>query len=186
MAFHNCYRVIQHYFSHHRTIKNLSRDTYSNILTDSDKVFVTFSPHHMVTSFFEHIKSEMTSIDTPAYNSTPTIHQAAVTNDVITKTTYSSAFAINTINPTIEEIGSPHDRSKNLPESGAFQHMTQGLASLSNSKENLNIGVQVADGPIIYRSTISTIDVEILDDDGNMHSCTRYRLPHLFYHKIYC
>jgi hypothetical protein len=86
------------------------------------------------------------------------------------------AFATTTVDPDLDELGSPTDLSNFLPDSGASQHMTPWLADLFDGKEKLNIGVQVADGHVIKCTTVGKIQIEMIDDDGNtlhvaLHGC---------------
>lgn len=59
------------------------------------------------------------------------------------------AFATTTIDPDLDELGSPTNLNNFLPESGASQHMTPRLAVPFDVEEKLNIDVQVANEHII-------------------------------------
>ena len=93
--------------------------------------------------------------DTSVYNPTPS-------SSII------QAFATTTIDPDIDELGSPTDLNNFLPDSGALQHMTPRLADLFDLEEKLNIGVQIADGHIIKCTTVGKIQFEMLAGDDSM------------------
>lgn len=84
----------------------------------------------------------------------------------------AAANATKKKDPNIQEIGDPSDLNNYLPNSGAAQHMTLHQANLVDVVEGQNLGVEVADGHVIKRTTTGKIKIRMLDDTGKQFEVT--------------
>ena len=63
-------------------------------------------------------------------------------------------------------IGQPLNLCNWLPDSGASSHLTPHLADLVHVEEELDLGVEVADGHIVKCTARGCVTIDMTDDDG--------------------
>jgi len=70
------------------------------------------------------------------------------------------------LDPFIDHIGQALNLCNWLPDFRASSHMTPCLADLEHVEEELNLGVEVADGHIVKCSACGLAAIDMVNDDG--------------------
>ncbi len=104
------------------------------------------------------------------------LHFASVALPHTTETDFVQANYSRVTDPSLDEIGDPHNLTNWLMDSGATAHMTPRFADLEDVEEGLNLGVEVADGHVVHCNKRGKIRVIMTDDNGDplhalVHDC---------------
>jgi hypothetical protein len=143
-----------------RVIKSTSfiPQSTTNIIDTPNTVSLIPSPQTFITDFYSDDTSSTST--TPDSLNHPHLHRAfMVTTTALTAHTKK----ITLTDPSLADLGHPSDLNNCLPDSGATQHMTPRLADLFDIEEDLNMGVEVADGHIIHYAIIGKITINMFD-----------------------
>jgi len=141
----------------------LDSNTHTLLITTTDcGVQVTFYPENFHQPILHCVTNGSFYYVTHQYNST--IAWAATAT--VSQPKQTQANLMQSPDPSIDSIGDPRNLNNFLPDSGATQHMTPGLADLQDMVWDQKLGVEVADGHVIKCSSTGNIVIAMQDDNG--------------------